>query len=88
MLWVHESAVSPPTHEHSPYIQTMMNFVWIIYDKDGCYMVLFCPSVYICELTFYWKKKGLSLLTIYFMSYRNQYKLMDLKKKSVVKCRV
>ena len=77
MIWVHENVVSPPAHEHSPYIQTMMNFVWIIYDKDGCYTVLFCPSVYICELTFYWKKKGLSLPTIYFMSYRNQYKLMD-----------
>ena len=42
-------------------------------------MVLFCQSVYICELTFYCKK-GLSLPTIYFMSYKNQYKLMDLKK--------
>ena len=53
MIWVHENVVSPPTHEHSPYIQTMMNFVWIIYNKDGYYMVIFSPSVYICELTFY-----------------------------------
>ena len=39
-------------------------------------MVLFCQSVYIFELTFYYKK-GLSLPTIYFESYKNQYKLMD-----------
>ena len=67
MLWVHENAVSPPTHEHSPYIQTMMNFIWIIYDKDGCYMVIFCPSVYICELTFYWKKRAFPSYYLFYV---------------------
>ena len=39
-------------------------------------MILFCWPVYICKLVFYCKKE-LTLPPVYFMSYQNEYKLLD-----------